>query len=218
MPGRNEQRKPGTARGLPRRSRTAKASRISRRAVKSRCTRERDGWGRLSVDGPGQNNLDPSEGPWGGGYPTHHGGALSSRRLGAVRENRRSRDARRVEANQMFDGGMPGAGLSPSHAGKAPPERPAFQPYWGKPTVRNVRGDRGDVSIIRSLVRGAATLAAGPAGESPAGGNCPVATVVIPDNGEGDRSVESSGVKASGREASNSAGRNDGEPVSPEIG
>src|SRR5271157_5693995 len=45
----------------------AKASRISRRAVKSRCAREWDGWGRLSDDGPGQNNPVPSEGPWGGG-------------------------------------------------------------------------------------------------------------------------------------------------------
>ena len=65
MPGRNEQRKPGTARGSPRRSRTAKASRISRYAVKSRCACEWGGWGRLSDDGPGQNNPDPSEGPWG---------------------------------------------------------------------------------------------------------------------------------------------------------
>src|SRR5260370_24979334 len=36
MPGRDEQRKLGTTRGSPRRSRTAKASRISRHAVKSR--------------------------------------------------------------------------------------------------------------------------------------------------------------------------------------
>jgi hypothetical protein len=71
--------------------------------------------------------------------------------------------------------------------------------------------------LSRGSVRRAATLAAGPAGGSPAGGNCPVATVVIPDNGEGDQTVESSGVKVSGREASNSAGRNNGEPVSPEI-
>jgi hypothetical protein len=70
MPGWNVQRKPGTARGSPRRSRTAKASRISRRAVKSRCARERGGWGRLSDDGPGHYNPDPSEGPWGGGRPT----------------------------------------------------------------------------------------------------------------------------------------------------
>ena len=27
------------------------------------------------------------------------------------------------------------------------------QPYWGKPAVRNDRGDRGDVGIIRSPVR-----------------------------------------------------------------
>ena len=70
MPGRNVQRKPGTARGSPRRSRTAKALRISRHAVKSRCARERDGWGRLSDDGPGHYNPDPSEDPWGGGLLT----------------------------------------------------------------------------------------------------------------------------------------------------
>ena len=30
---------------------------------------------------------------------------------------------------------------------------PSFQPYWGKPAVRNDRGDGGDVGIIRSPVR-----------------------------------------------------------------
>ena len=79
MPGKNGQRKLGTTRGSPRRSRTAKASRISRHAVKSRCACEWDGWGRLSDDGLGQNNPDSSEGPWGGGLTTLHGGALSSR-------------------------------------------------------------------------------------------------------------------------------------------
>jgi hypothetical protein len=44
---------------------TAKASGISRIAVKSGCACEWDGWGRLSVDGPGQKNPDRSEGPWG---------------------------------------------------------------------------------------------------------------------------------------------------------
>ena len=47
---------------------------------------------------------------------------------------------------------MPGAGLSWLELGKAPPDKPAFQPYWGKPAVRNDRGDRGDVGIIRSPV------------------------------------------------------------------
>src|SRR6202521_3636186 len=64
MPGKNVQRKLGTTRGSPRRSRTAKASRISQ-TVKSRCAREWGGWGRLSDDGPGHYNPDPSEGPWG---------------------------------------------------------------------------------------------------------------------------------------------------------
>src|SRR3977135_3861790 len=70
MSGRNVQRKLGTTRGSPRRSRTAKASRISRHAVKVRCAREWGGWGRLSDDGPGQNNPDPSEGPWGANRPS----------------------------------------------------------------------------------------------------------------------------------------------------
>src|SRR5471030_3208398 len=61
--------------GSPRRSRTAKASRISRYAVKSRCAREWGGWGRLSDDGPGHYNPDPSEGPWGRWSIPPHGGA-----------------------------------------------------------------------------------------------------------------------------------------------
>src|SRR6516164_7271649 len=78
MPGKNVQRKLGTTRGSPRRSRTAKASRISRQVVKSRCAREWGGWGRLSDDGPGHYNPDPSEGPWGRRSTPPHGGAQSS--------------------------------------------------------------------------------------------------------------------------------------------
>src|SRR5271166_4458566 len=54
-----------------------------------------------------------------------------------------------------LDGGrrMPGAGLSRRSPRKAPLGKPAFQPYWGKLTVRNDRGDRGNVGIIRSPVR-----------------------------------------------------------------
>src|SRR5437660_4395085 len=70
MSGRNVQQKLGTTRGSPRRSRTAKTSRISRHAVKSRCACEWGGWGRLSDDGPGHYNPDPSEDPWGGGVET----------------------------------------------------------------------------------------------------------------------------------------------------
>jgi hypothetical protein len=88
MSGWNEQRKPGTTRGSPRCSRTAKASRISRHAAKSRCAREWGGWGRLSDDGSGQNNPNLSEDPWGGGLPTLHGGAPADNRPGSERDNR----------------------------------------------------------------------------------------------------------------------------------
>ena len=65
MSGKSGQRKHGTTRGSPRRSRTAKALRIIGTAEKTRRACEWGGWGRLSVDGPGQNNPDRSEGPWG---------------------------------------------------------------------------------------------------------------------------------------------------------
>src|SRR5260370_3986223 len=54
-----------------------------------------------------------------------------------------------------LDGGrrMPGAGLSRRTSRKASLGKPAFQPYWGKLTVRNDRGDRGNVGIIRSPIR-----------------------------------------------------------------
>ncbi len=92
----------------PRRSRTAKASRISRHAVKSRCAREWGGWGRLSDDGPGQNNPDPSEGLWGGGLVTHHGGALSSPRPDTVRDYRSDHEVHE---------GRRQTGRRPAHAG-----------------------------------------------------------------------------------------------------
>jgi hypothetical protein len=48
---------------------------------------------------------------------------------------------------------MPGVGLTCTDKGKAPTERPALEPYWGKLAVRNLRGDDGNVGIIRSPVR-----------------------------------------------------------------
>jgi hypothetical protein len=71
MSGRNSQRKLGTTRGSPRRSRTAKASRISRYAVKSRCAGEWGAWGRLSDDGSRQHNSSKSEDPWGSYMVVH---------------------------------------------------------------------------------------------------------------------------------------------------
>src|SRR5262249_33017748 len=104
MSGRNEQRKPGTARGSPMRSSTAKASRISRHAAKSRCACERDGWGRLSDDGPRQHNSNPSEDPWGGGVIPPQGGAQWGARPDTVGgQPLWLRGARRADANWMTD-------------------------------------------------------------------------------------------------------------------
>src|SRR5688572_21714775 len=58
------------------------------------------------------------------------------------------RRARKMEANHFGVKGMPGAGLTRTPGGKAPSDRPALEPYWGKPAVRNLRGDDGNVGII----------------------------------------------------------------------
>jgi hypothetical protein len=122
MSGRNVQRKLGTTRGSPRRSRTAKASRISRHAVKSRCAREWGGWGRLSDDGPGHYNPDPSEGPWGGGVMTSK--AVHDRVCGptlcgtTVVTTRCTKDGCKPDIGRR----TPGAGLSCRSSGKAPLE------------------------------------------------------------------------------------------------
>ena len=122
MSGRNVQRKLGTTRGSPRRSRTAKASRISRHAVKSRCAREWDGWGRLSDDGPGHYNPVPSEGPW--GRWTNHRMAVHDRVCGPTLRGTTDVTTRCTKGGCKPDIGrrMPGAGLSCRSSGKAPLE------------------------------------------------------------------------------------------------
>src|SRR5262245_22634261 len=145
MSGRNVQRKRGTTRGSLRRSRTAKASRISRHAAKSWCAHEWDGWGRLSDDG--------SEDPWGGGVITLHGGAQLSLRPDTVRDNRFDYEAHEGRMQTGRRTVYAGSKLKPPRPGQAPLGKPALQPYWGKPAVRNDRGDRGNVGIIRSPVR-----------------------------------------------------------------
>jgi hypothetical protein len=119
---------------------TAKASRISRQAVKSGCAREWGGWGRISEDGPGQNNPDRSEGPWGraaGSARTEVFTSASS--LTQRRESRWQQRARRAMANQVL--------------GRPRLKFPALKPYRGKPAVRNFRGGDGNVGIIRSPLR-----------------------------------------------------------------
>jgi hypothetical protein len=64
MTGRNSERKLGTTRGLPRRSRTAVALCITDEVGKTQRAREWGGWGRISDEGSGQYNPNRSEGPW----------------------------------------------------------------------------------------------------------------------------------------------------------
>src|SRR5262245_59419411 len=49
--------------------------------------------------------------------------------------------------------GNAGSRLNRNVGWAGPARKPAFQPYWGKPAVRNERGDGGNVDIIRSPVR-----------------------------------------------------------------
>src|SRR5215471_14403286 len=46
--------------------------------------------------------------------------------------------------------GHAGSQLNRSAIREGPSDRPALEPYWGKPTVRNLRGDRGDVGHSES--------------------------------------------------------------------
>ena len=90
--------KTGTARGWPRRSRTAEASHISRSATKLRCARERGGWGRLSDDG-WDSKTNRSEGPWGRWVIPPHGGAVY--RVNRSDFGRINAEARRAKTNRM---------------------------------------------------------------------------------------------------------------------
>jgi hypothetical protein len=67
-----------------------------------------------------------------------------------------SRGAREGGNKPSVCRGMRGARLTRRPLGKAPADRLALKPYWGKPTVRNFRGGGGDVGIIRSPVRATA--------------------------------------------------------------
>ena len=144
MPRRNRQRKPGTTHRSPRPKGTARMSRISRCTAKSRHAGEWGGWGRISVDGPGQNNPDRSEGPW--------GRAVKTLKWRCTTELLPRRRAGNEEGDGVHEGRKQTAGAEHSRR-KAPTETPALKPYWGKPAVRNFRGDDGDVGIIRSPVR-----------------------------------------------------------------
>jgi hypothetical protein len=145
------------SRAASRRSRPAKTSCINRTAAKSECAREWGGWGRISDDGLGHYNPDRSEGPWGEGNGDSLERWCAAKSLVPALNGMSSPVEEHTKDGSQPRSlkGMPGAGLTERFRGQTPSERPAFQPYRGKPAVRNERGDGGNVGIIRSPVRAA---------------------------------------------------------------
>ena len=95
---------------------------------------DRDMRTRTGVRAPGVERCDRS-----------HGGVPARSAL------RHRTEAHGLQAGDTKGGSKPGRGC-PS-PGQAPPDRPALKPYWGKPAVRHLRGDDGNVGIMRSPVR-----------------------------------------------------------------
>ena len=127
MSTQNGQRKHGTTRGLPRRRRqeyrhTAMATCISRLAAKSGCACEWGGWGRISDDGPGQNNPDRNEGPWG-----RAGTPLERRCSNALRPSTQNEEQDEAREGTK-DGWQTARREDLVVGGKAPSDIPALKP------------------------------------------------------------------------------------------
>jgi hypothetical protein len=110
--------------------------------------------GPVSEDGPGHDNPDRSEGPWGRAAMVARM-AVSDRVTGPDSERglRLDHGGHERRLQTVSRDGYAGSRLNRTGDGQAPSDRPALKPYWGKPAVRNFRGDDGDVGIIRSPVR-----------------------------------------------------------------
>jgi len=109
--------------------------------------------GLISVDGPGQKNPFGARAPGAESNPTPRRRIEESsarHRTGQPNPTMRCAKGRGKPGVRRR---TPGAGLSDGCHGKALPEMPAFQPYRGKPAVRNDRGDGGNVGIMRSPLR-----------------------------------------------------------------
>ena len=106
--------------------------------------------GRLSDDGPGQNNSDPSEGPWGRWSIPPHGGALSSPRPGAVRDNRRGHEMREGRMQTGWRTANAGSRLKPPINQEGAAWKASRPAVLGKTRRTDDSGDRGNVGIIRS--------------------------------------------------------------------
>ena len=83
----------------------------------------------------------------------HLSGAQSSPPPDTVRDNRGDHEVHEGRKQTGHRTADAGSRLKPPIIGKALLGKPAFQPYCGKPAVRNDREDRGNVGIIRSPLR-----------------------------------------------------------------
>ena len=157
MSGRNGQRKHGTTRGRPRRSRRGRAARISRGAAKSCGVGEWGGWGRVSAEGLGQHNPDRSEGPWGSARDRARGSAGGAALPDTVREGLALRQAHGGGRQTGRGTGMPGAGLTGARTGRSPSSRPCSRtgenPTYGMiRTLRTGEGSAGGSEEERAAV------------------------------------------------------------------
>src|SRR5215813_2975559 len=104
---------------------------------------EGDGWGRISDDGSGHYNPNPCEDPWGGGVISLHGGAQSSLWPDTVRDNRVDSEVHKGRMQTGRRTPYAGSRLELPTIQEGTAWKANFQPYWGKPAVRNDREDRG---------------------------------------------------------------------------
>jgi hypothetical protein len=159
---------------------------------------ERGGWGRLSDDGPGQHNLDRSEGPWGRAVnPLARRCRCHVPYLDSERGHMALKTTRRSEANH---GGLL---IDPSYLGQAPTDsRP-----WSR------TGENPPYGILGGTMETSASFEARLAPSSyptcsedscrssrwkSCRWKCPSTTVVIPDGEEGDRLDRKLGSKSLG--------------------
>jgi len=128
----------------PGRSPRGKADRM-RQGPKSMGALERDGSGRTSEDARGQHNRGRAKDPWGAWLRSHGDNGpdmpigqpeqarIATRSEGESKPDTTRRSPDLAEASDEVRGRL---SLTAGHA--------AFKPYWGKPAVRNFRGDAGN--------------------------------------------------------------------------
>src|SRR3974377_2071727 len=106
----------------------------------------RDSITRTRARTPGAEDYPPSKAAHDRVLTRHSAGSLSS-------TTRCAKGRHKPNIQPVYAGSR----LKPVMRGKVLPYMPAFQPYRGKPAVRNDREGRGNVGIMRSPVR-ASTL------------------------------------------------------------